>query len=83
MAKGKKEKLDKLLESEHFLKTLHMKTKYNLVRTLVKKYKHKKLDNLDIIEDIADDVLRTLSLVGADMYGRYGGKDMVRKNEKD
>tara|TARA_B100000131_G_scaffold225309_1_gene216923 strand:- start:1277 stop:1522 length:246 start_codon:yes stop_codon:yes gene_type:complete len=78
--KRRKEEVDNLLNSEHFLKTVHMKTKYYLVKNLVKKYKHKTLDNLDVIEDIADDVMRTLSVVGADMYGRYG---RYGEDEKD
>ena len=85
MAKNKKvnkDELDELLESEHFLKTVHMKTKYRIVETLVDKYQYKKLDGLDIIEDIADDILKTLSIVGADMYGRYGryGKGIDETN---
>jgi len=76
MSKDKEIKLKKLLKSEHFLRTVHNKTKYRLVKTLISKYQYKKLDSLDIIESIADDVLTTLSIVGADMYGRYGDEEM-------
>ena len=42
MAKEKNKKpsikeIDKFLKSEHFIKTLHMKTKYKIVETLVDK----------------------------------------------
>ncbi len=44
-------------------------TKYKLVEMLIEKHKDNKLDNLNIIEDIADDVLEILSMCGMKYYG--------------
>ena len=54
-------------------------TKYKLVEMLIEKHKDNKLDNLNIIEDIADDVLNILSIGGMKYYGElkqnFGDKD--------
>ena len=69
-----KKSLKELLGSKFFVNTVYMKTKYRLVETLVDKYQYEKLDNMDIIEDMADDIMNVLFITGADMYGRYGGE---------
>ena len=73
MAKDKS--LKDMLDSEFFTNAVYNKTKYNLVKTIVDKYAHEKLDSLKKCEDLADDVMNVLFVVGADMYGRYG-KDL-------
>ena len=70
MAKDKS--LKDMLESEFFTNAVYNKTKYNLVKTIVDKYAHEKLDSLDKCENLADDIMNVLFVVGADMYGRYG-----------
>ena len=54
-------------------------TKFKLVEMLIEKHKDNKLDNLNIIEDIADDVLNILSICGMKYYGElkqnFGDKD--------
>ena len=52
-------------------------TKYKLVEMLIDKHKDSNLDNLNAIEQIADDVLDTLSLCGLKFYGK-----MVRGNKE-
>jgi len=49
-------------------------TKYKLVEMLIEKHKDSKLDNLNEIEEIADDVLYTLSLCGMKYYTELKGK---------
>ena len=39
-------------------------TKYKLVEMLIYKYKDKKIDNLNQIEQLADDVVKVLSITG-------------------
>ena len=43
-------------------------TKYKLVSMLIDKYKDKKMDNLNQIEQLADDVCNVLSVCGLKYY---------------
>ena len=43
-------------------------TKFKLVEMLIEKYKDKKMDNLNQIEQLADDVMNTLSICGLKYY---------------
>jgi hypothetical protein len=45
-------------------------TKYKLVEMLIERHNNKKLklDNLNSIEDLADDILKTLSIAGMKFY---------------
>ncbi len=45
-------------------------TKYKLVEMLIEKHKDCKLNNLNKIEEITDDVLNTLSLCGLKFYSK-------------
>ena len=49
-------------------------TKYKLVEMLIEKYKDKKMDNLNQIEQLADDVMNTLSICGMKYYQELKGK---------
>ena len=57
--------------TEHQLEQIHNYTKYKIVETLVNKHNEgNTLSNLDEIEDIAEDVLTMLGLVGAKYYAK-------------
>ena len=43
-------------------------TKYKLVEMLIEKHKDSKLDNLNAIEQVADDVCNVLSVCGLKYY---------------
>ena len=43
-------------------------TKYKLVEMLIEKHKDKKMDNLNQIEQLADDVCNVLSMCGLKYY---------------
>ena len=43
---------------------VHNNTKFKIVGMLIEKYKDSKLDNLNQIELVADDVLRILAICG-------------------
>ena len=43
-------------------------TKYKLVEMLIEKYKDKNMDNLNQIEQLADDVIKVLSIAGLKYY---------------
>jgi len=68
----KKKTLNELLDSDFFVNTIYNKTKYQLMKKIIAKYAHQKLDSLDKCEDLADDIINILMVVGADTYGRYG-----------
>ena len=48
-------------------------TKYKLVSMLIDKYKDKKMDNLNQIEQLADDVMNVLSVCGLKYYQELKG----------
>ena len=57
--------------TEHQLEQIHRYTKYKVVETLIKKHQEgNTLNGLDEIEDVAEDVLNILGLVGAKFYAR-------------
>ena len=43
---------------------LHNYTKFKLVEMLIDKYKDKKIQNLNVMEELAEDVLEVLNKVG-------------------
>ena len=53
---------------ERILNKIHNYTKYKLIEMLIEKHKDKKLDNLNAIDQLADDVLGILSLCGMKYY---------------
>jgi hypothetical protein len=58
------------MEKENkFYEDVHNYTRYKLVEMLIDRYKDKKMDNLNQIEQLADDVLKILSISGLKFYG--------------
>ena len=55
---------------------VHNYTKYKLVEMLINRLQEDKLklDNLNAIEDLADDVLKTLALAGLKFHNELNGK---------
>ena len=49
-------------------------TKYKLVEMLIEKHKDKNMDNLNQIEQLADDVMNVLSVCGMKYYQQLKGK---------
>ena len=57
--------------TEHKLEQIHRYTKYKVVETLIKKHNEgNTLSDLDEVEDVAEDVLTILGLVGAKYYAK-------------
>ena len=57
--------------TKHQLAQIHNYTKYKVVETLIKKHNEgNTLSSLNEIEDVAEDVLNILGLVGAKYYAR-------------
>ena len=51
-------------EDKQLYDSIHNYTKYKLVEMLIEKYKDKNLDNLNIIEQLSDDILKVLGICG-------------------
>ena len=51
-------------EERKYLERLHNLTKYHLVKMFIDKYKDKKIQNLNVMEELAEDVLSVLDKVG-------------------
>ena len=45
-------------------------TKYKLVEMLIEKHKDNKLDNLNVIEDVSEDILDVLTMCGLKFYSQ-------------
>ena len=57
--------------TEHQLEEIHRFTKYKVVETLIKKHNEgKTLSDLDEVEDVAQDIVDMLGLVGAKYYAK-------------
>jgi len=60
-------------------------TKYKVVEILISKYKDVTLDNLNLIEQLADDIMDTLSICGMKYYQELNGEfgDKQKNNSMD
>ena len=57
--------------TEHQLEQIHNYTKYKVVEVLINKHKEgNTLSDLDEVEEVAEDVLTILGLVGAKYYAK-------------
>ena len=63
------------MSENKFYEEVHNYTKYKLVEMLIERFNNKKLklDNLNSIEDLADDVLDILSICGLKFYSQMKG----------
>ena len=65
--------------------SIHNYTKYKIICILIDKYKDTKLDNLNQIEQLADDVLQVLAICGMKYYGELRedfSNDKSKKKER-
>ena len=60
--------------TEHQLEEIHRYTKYKVVQVLINKHKEgNTLSDLDEVEDVAEDIVDMLGLVGAKYYAKGTG----------
>ena len=60
--------------TEHQLEKIHNYTRYKVVEILINKHNEgNTLSNLDEVEDVAQDILEMLGLVGAKFYAKGKG----------
>ena len=56
------------MENKKVFKDVNNHTKYKLVQMLIEKYKDKKIDNMNFIEELSDDILKVLAVAGMKYY---------------
>ena len=56
------------MENKKIFKDVNNYTKYKLVMMLIEKYKDKKIDNMNFIEELSDDILKVLAVAGMKYY---------------
>ena len=56
------------MENKKVFKDVNNYTKYKLVQMLIEKYKDKKIDNINLIEELSDDILKVLAVAGMKYY---------------
>ena len=56
------------MENKKVFKDVNNYTKYKLVQMLINKYKDTKLDNMNLIEKMAEDILKVLAVAGMKYY---------------
>ena len=56
------------MENKKVSKDVNNYTKYKLVQMLIEKYKDKKIDNINFIEELSDDILKVLAIAGMKYY---------------
>ncbi len=64
------------MEEDQIYESVHNYTKYKLVELLIERMNQGRLnlDNLNAIEDVADDVLRTLAICGLKFHTELKSK---------
>ena len=67
-------------ENEKLFNDVNNYTKFKLVEMLIDKYKDKKIDNLNQIEQLADEVLQTLAIAGLKYYNELKGEFDENRN---
>ena len=55
-------------KNKKVFKDVNNYTKYKLVQMLIEKHKDKKIDNMNFIEELSDDILKVLAVAGMKYY---------------
>ena len=55
-------------KTEKVFEDVNNYTKFKLVEMLIEKYKDKKIDNINLIEQLSDDILKVLAVAGIKYY---------------
>ena len=58
-------------------------TKYKLVEMLIEKYKDKKMDNMNQIEQLADDICNVLTVCGMKYYSELNDRFSVKDGDNE
>tara|TARA_Y100001938_G_scaffold34286_1_gene47094 strand:+ start:471 stop:662 length:192 start_codon:yes stop_codon:yes gene_type:complete len=61
--------------TEHMLEQIHNYTKFKVTEALIKKHNEgNTLSNLDEVEEVAEDILDVLTIVGMKYYAKAKGR---------
>ena len=74
------------MDDDKLYKSVENYTKYKVIEMLIDKHKDSKLDNLNAIEQIADDVCNVLTVCGMKYYSELEedfGNDKKRNRERN
>ena len=61
-------------ENEKLFNDVHNYTKYKLVQMLIEKYKDSKLDNINVIEKLSEDILNILAISGMKFHNELNNE---------
>ncbi len=67
-------------ENEKLYESINNYTKYKLVEMLINKYKDKKIDSINQIEQMSEDILNVLSVCGLKYYSELKGEFDENRN---
>ena len=67
-------------ENEKLYESINNYTKYKLVEMLINKYKDKKIDSINQIEQMSEDILNVLSMCGLKYYSELKGEFNENRN---
>ena len=62
------------MENKKIFKDVNNYTKYKLVQMLIEKYKDTKLDNMNLIEQMSEDILKVVAIAGMKYYNELKGE---------
>ena len=62
------------MENKKVFKDVNNYTKYKLVQMLIEKYKDKKIDIMNFIEQMSEDILKVLAIAGMKYYNELKGE---------
>ena len=62
------------MENKKVFKDVNNYTKYKLVQMLIEKHKDKKIDNMNLIEQMSEDILKVLAIAGMKYYNELKGE---------
>ena len=61
-------------ENEKLYEQVGNYTKFKLIEMLIEKYKDTKLDNMNLIEQMSEDILKVLAIAGMKYYNELKGE---------
>tara|TARA_R100001509_G_scaffold126744_1_gene80231 strand:+ start:363 stop:557 length:195 start_codon:yes stop_codon:yes gene_type:complete len=61
------------MSDNQLYENIHNFTRFKIIEMLIEKYKDSKLDTLDIMEELSEDILTVLTIAGLKYYNELKG----------
>ena len=61
------------MSDNQLYENIHNFTRFKIIEMLIEKYKDSKLDTLDIMEELSEDILTVLTITGLKYYNELKG----------